>query len=193
MLNGAICLSWVARQLGASDIEALLDRTAREAPDPSGLVFLPYLSGERTPHNDPDARGAFVGLSQETTPASLVRAVLEGVAYSCVEARDCLSGAGTELSALSVIGGGSRSAFWMTIVASALNLPLTRYHGGETGTAFGAARLARIALTSEPVQDVCSKPPVRDIINPDAALATRYADRMAHFRDLYVRLKGAFL
>jgi xylulokinase len=192
MLNGAVCLSWMARQFNEPDIEALLERTRQDAPQPSGLMFLPYLSGERTPHNDPEARGAFVGLSQETTPAFMVRAVLEGVAFSCVDARDCLSAAGTSLQALSVIGGGSQSTFWMTIVASALNMPLTRYQGGEKGPAFGAARLARIAVTNESVKDVCSKPPIRDVIAPDPVLAAHYARSMPRFRDLYVRLKGAF-
>jgi xylulokinase len=192
MLNGAVCLSWIARQLGETNVEALLERTAREAPSPSGLMFLPYLSGERTPHNDPDARGAFIGLSLGTTPSSMVRAVLEGVAFSCVDAQMCLNQAGTQLSTLSVIGGGSQSAFWMRIVASALNLPLTRHDGGEKGPAFGAARLVRIAVTNEPVGDVCRKPPIHDVVAPDAALAALYADRMAHFRDLYDRLKGAF-
>jgi xylulokinase len=192
MLNGAVCLAWIAQQLGEGDIQLLLDRTEATAPRPSGLVFLPYLSGERTPHNDPQARGAFIGLDQATTPYSMVRAVLEGVAFSCVDARDCLSGAGTELSALSVIGGGSQSTFWMTIIASALNMPLIRHHGGEKGPAFGAARLARLAITQEPVAQVCSKPPIRDMLAPDSELAGLYAERLPRFRDLYARLKGAF-
>jgi xylulokinase len=192
MLNGAVCLAWIAQQLGEGDIQLMLDRTEATAPRPSGLVFLPYLSGERTPHNDPQARGAFIGLDQATTPYSMVRAVLEGVAFSCVDARDCLSGAGTELSALSVIGGGSQSTFWMTIIASALNMPLIRHHGGEKGPAFGAARLARLAITQEPVAQVCSKPPIRDMFAPDSELAGLYAERLPRFRDLYARLKGAF-
>jgi xylulokinase len=193
MLNGAVCLSWIARQLNEPNIEALLRRTELEAPRPSGLTFLPYLSGERTPHNDPSARGAFIGLGADTTPSSMVRAVLEGVAFSCVDARNCLSAAGTELASLSLIGGGSQSAFWMTIVASALNMPLTRHHGGEKGPAFGAARLARLAVSGETVSDICRKPPIRDVIAPDPELAAYYAGRMPHFRDLYIRLKGAFL
>jgi xylulokinase len=192
MLNGAVCLSWIARLLGEDDLEALLTRTGTQAPRPSDLTFLPYLSGERTPHNDPAARGAFIGLGPDTTPSSMVRAVLEGVAFSCVDARDCLSAAGTTLPSLSVIGGGSQSMFWMTIVASALNMPLTRHQGVEKGPAFGAARLARLAVTREAVSAVCTKPPVRDIIVPDPALADHYASRMPHFRDLYGRLKGAF-
>jgi xylulokinase len=192
MLNGAVCLSWIARQLNEPDIGALLERTSREAPEPSGLIFLPYLSGERTPHNDPSARGAFIGLGMDTTPCSMVRAVLEGVAFSCVDARNCLSATGTELSRLSIIGGGSQSPFWMKIVASALGIPLTRHQGSEKGPAFGAARLARMATTKEATNAVCRKPPIRDIIEPNVELSAQYASRQPHFRDLYQRLKGAF-
>ncbi|AMJ60032.1 xylulokinase [Bosea sp. PAMC 26642] len=192
MLNGAACLSWIADVLKEPDIGALLQRTEHEAPRPTGLMFLPYLSGERTPHNDPSARGAFIGLSPHTTPASMVRAVLEGVAFSCLDAKDCLSAADTPLSSLSVIGGGSRSDFWIRVVASAIDLPLTRHDGGEQGPAFGAARLARLAVTGEAVRDVCMKPPVRDVIAPDPYLASFYGERMPRFRDLYARLKGAF-
>jgi xylulokinase len=192
MLNGAVCLSWIARQLNQPDIEVLLKRTETEAPRPSGLIFLPYLSGERTPHNDPSARGAFIGLGTDTTPSSMVRAVLEGVAFSCMDARDCLSAAGTQLERVSVIGGGSQSTFWMTIVASALNMPLIRHYGGEKGPAFGAARLARLAFTGETVSDICCKPRVSDVITPAPELAAIYADKLHRFRDLYERLKGVF-
>jgi xylulokinase len=193
MLNGAACLAWIARQLNSSDIGSLLRRAEAETTGPSELLFLPYLTGERTPHNDPSARGAFIGLGAETTPSAIVRAVLEGVAFSCVDARDCLTAAGSGLAGLAVIGGGAQSSFWCGILASALNLPLTRYEGGENGPAFGAARLARLALTGEPPAAVCIKPAVRDIIAPDPDLADAYMHRQPHFRDLYSRLKGAFV
>ena len=192
MLNGAACLSWIAAVLGEADIEAMLAQAETQAPRPTGLVFLPYLSGERTPHNDPAARGAFIGLTGKTDRAGMVRAVLEGVAFSCLEAKHCLTTAGTQLSGLGVIGGGSRSDFWMRIVASVLDLPLTRYVGGEHGPAFGAARLAMLAIGGASVREICVKPQVRDVIVPDPQLTALYADRMPHFRNLYVRLKGAF-
>jgi xylulokinase len=193
MLNGAACLAWIARQLNSADIGSLLHRAEAETTGPSELVFLPYLTGERTPHNDPFARGAFIGLGADTTPSAIVRAVLEGVAFSCVDARDCLAAAGSKLAGLGVIGGGAQSAFWCGIVASALDLPLTRYESGEIGPAFGAARLARLALTGEPPDAVCIKPAIRDIIAPNPALVDVYAHRQPHFRDLYNRLKGAFV
>jgi xylulokinase len=192
LLNGASCIAWIARQLGETDIAALLARVERKAPAPSGLTFLPYLTGERTPHNDPAARGAFIGLGPATTPEAMVRAVLEGVAFSCVDARDCLTAAGSVISHIGLIGGGSQSRFWATILASALELPLHRYKGGETGPAFGAARLGRLALTREAPADICAKPEVLDMIVPDPALSSLYRDSVTHFRDLYQRLKGAF-
>ena len=182
----------MARQLGETDIAALLIRVEAEATQPSSITFLPYLTGERTPHNDPAARGAFLGLGADTTPSAMVRAVLEGVAFACVDARDCLVAAGSHFERLGVIGGGARSPFLLNIMASALNLPLSCYEGGDKGPAFGAARLARIACTGETVTDICVKPRILDVVHPDPELAAVYEKRVPHFRDLYRRLKGAF-
>jgi xylulokinase len=192
LLNGASCLPWIARQLGRDDLGTLLAEVAAKAPRPTGLTFLPYLTGERTPHNDPAARGAFIGLGPETTPAGMVRAVLEGVAFACAEARDSLTAAGARFGSLGVIGGGARSTFWLSIMAAALDLPLRRYRGGDKGPAFGAARLARLARTGEAPAAVCAKPELLDEIAPDSELAALYRGRHVHFRGLYQRLKGAF-
>ncbi len=100
--------------------------------------------------------------------------------------------AGTRITALSVIGGGSQSRFWTQIVASGLGVPLTRYHGGEKGPAFGAARLARLAITGETASAVCTKPTVDDVIAPDTGMAALYAERLLRFREFYRRLKSAF-
>jgi xylulokinase len=193
LLNGASCLAWVARLLGESDIEALLARVDATTDGSGELLFLPYLSGERTPHNDPNARGVFFGLDGETSPESLVRAVLEGVAFAFAESAECLASAGTAPERFAVIGGGSRSSLWMRILASALGRPLVRFEGSETGPAFGAARLARIAHTGEPVDAVCAVPAVRDIVEPDPVLADRYRERGRRFRRLYRALAPEFL
>jgi xylulokinase len=192
MLNGASCIAWIARQLGETDIGAMLARTERLATAPSGLVFLPYLTGERTPHNDPRARGAFIGLGPDTTPEAMVRAVVEGIAFSFADARECLSAAGSPLSEAALIGGGSRSPFVASILAAALDVPLVRYGAGDTGPAFGAARLARLALTGETPKDVALKPDVVEVCEPDQVLAALYRKRLPHFRGLYQRLRGAF-
>ena len=192
MLNGASCLSWVASTLGRADIEALLGEVVTEASGPGEPLFLPYLAGERTPHNDTNARGVFFGLGQGTTAAGMTRAVLEGVAYSIREARDVLASAGTPLSAAGLTGGGTRSAFWLQMISDVTGLALWRPDGTELGPAFGAARLARLALTGEPVETVCTKPPVKDWFVPDARLADAYALGFARYRSLYTALKPEF-
>jgi xylulokinase len=147
------------------------------------VTFLPYLSGERTPHNDPDVRGAFVGLSAETGREDLAQAVLEGVALSLAEAQAVLGITAT--APLPVVGGAARSRFWLKIIASALGRPVVLSAGADKGPAFGAARLARIAATGEDVRAVCPAPDAAETIAPDPALVAAYRDRLAIFRRLY--------
>lgn len=192
LLNGASCLAWVARLVNAPDLPALLDRVEAQTDAGGALLFLPYLSGERTPHDDPHARGVFFGLDPDTTDERLVRAVLEGVAFAVGDAADALSAGGALPDTLAVIGGGSRSHLWMRILASVLDRRLVRYEGGDTGPAFGVARLARIAVTGAAVHDVCRRPPVRDVIAPDPAWVDVYRQRALRFRRLYRTLAQEF-
>jgi xylulokinase len=192
MLNGATCLDYVARLVGAADVGALLDRTEAAFRGPSRVLFLPYLAGERTPHNDPLARGVFYGLDPAVETTDIVQAALEGVAFTLLEARGLLERAGVGLESIAAVGGGARSRFWMQLVAHVVGLPVTRYAAGENGPAFGAARLARLALTGERTAEVCSRRPVRDVLAPDPALTAAYAERFAAFTRLYASLKGEF-
>jgi xylulokinase len=191
MLNGASCLGWAAGLL-KGDINELLRQTETVYRKPSPLLFLPYLAGERTPHNDPYARGVFFGLSHETQRTDLVQAVLEGVAFSFADAKACLEQAGTPLSYAGLIGGGSRSPFWARILANVLNIPLVRYQGSEKGPAFGAARLARLAVTGEPPEAVCLAPALLETVEPESCLVDLYAPRTEDFRRLYLALKPEF-
>jgi xylulokinase len=185
LLNGASCLGWFAGAFGDGDIEAMLRAAEGQYAGPGAAMFLPYLAGERTPHNDPLARGMFCGLSPMTGRAQLLQAVLEGVGHALVDAQDCLGAAGAAADHLAVIGGGARSRFWVGILASMLNRPLIRYDGAERGPAFGAARLARMGFTGESMAEVCTRPAVADLIQPRADLAARYAERQERFRNLY--------
>ncbi len=192
ILSAASCLAWVTRLVGARDEAALLaEIEAADRPN-EGLIFLPYLSGERTPHNDPHATGTFVGLDHDTDAAAIGRAVLEGVAFAFADAQDALLSAGTAIDTVSVIGGGARSAFWGRIMASVLDRPLVYRAGSEVGPALGAARLGRLAVTGETPAEVCTAPPVAFEVEPDAVLRELYASRLGHYRDLYARLRGAF-
>jgi len=193
MLNGASCLAFVAGLVGAP-IETLLDEVEALGSGPSELVFLPYLSGERTPHDDADARGVFLGMTPATTRAGLVRAVLEGVAFSFADARDALASGGTRLADAAVIGGGARSTLWMQILADVLGIRLRRYRGGAKGPAFGAARLARMAFTGLPASAIAVPPAVLDEFEPDPSLAHGYAAALLRYRLTYraLRAAGAF-
>jgi xylulokinase len=191
MLNGASCLDMVARVSG-KDVAAQLDATEATYRGPSRVLFLPYLFGERTPHNDPYARGVFVGLDHDCGAPELTQAVMEGIAFSLLEARSLLELVGVKLPSVAVVGGGARSRFWMQLLSHVLGLPITRYRDSGTGPAFGAARLARMALTGEPASQVCTKPQVFDVLTPDAALTARYGERFEKYKTLYRALKPEF-
>lgn len=191
MLNGASCLAWAAEFL-REDISTLLRETEDRFVQPAACLFLPYLTGERTPHNDPHARGVLFGMSPQTDRVEFVQAVLEGVAFSLADAKECIEEAGTRLSGAGVIGGGSRSGLWTKILANALDLPLTRYKGGDKGPAFGAARLARLAATGEPIEFVCTAQRVHDVVFPEPHLVEAYRPRIEAFRRLYRALRPEF-
>jgi xylulokinase len=192
MLNGASVLEWVARLIGAPDIGPLLDEVAARGRRPSEVLFLPYLSGERTPHNDPNARGVFFGLDPSTGRLDLVQAALEGVAFTLLEAQRALDAASARPERVAAVGGGARSRYWLQIVADCLGRPVIRYATGENGPAFGAARLARLALTGETVGEVCGTPAILDVLQPRSALNAAYAERLDSFRSLYRALKPEF-
>ncbi len=193
LLSAASCLRWVTRLTGAPSEAALLAEVeAQGRPAAGALLFLPYLSGERTPHNDPAARGVFFGLSHDTDRAALGRAVLEGVAFAFADAQQALLEAGAALHEVSVGGGGARSTLWVRILASVLDRPLVVRAGADVGPALGAARLARLAVSGERAEDVCTAPPALQTFEPDAALRDHYRAPLERWRALYARLRPAF-
>lgn len=188
-LSAASCLDWAARLLGM-DVPALLAAAEAAGPASGVELFLPYLSGERTPHNDPHVRGAFLGVGHETDPGHLANAVLEGVAFAHADGLAALRAAGTHVERLSVIGGGARSRYWGTVLAAALDVTLDYLDGGEVGPALGAAKLAQIAVTGASVEEVCTRAPLIASIAPDPALAERLAPKLERFRAAYPALKS---
>ncbi len=189
MLNGVSCLDWLARIVAESDIGKLLNRCQGAYRSPSRVLFLPYLAGERTPHNDPHARGVFVGLDHTAADVELVQATLEGVAFSLLVARRLMETSGLAPKTVAAVGGGSRHRFVAQLMANVLGLPVVRYAGGGNGPAFGAARLARMALTGESAEEVCVRPSILDVLEPDAAVAAAYGERFEVWRRLYPALK----
>jgi xylulokinase len=192
ILSAASCLAWVTRLTGARDEAELLAEIEAADRDPGALLFLPYLSGERTPHNDPHAMGVFFGLTHATGRADLGRAVLEGVAFALADGQAALQEAGARIDRVSVIGGGARNAFWGRILASVLDRALCYAADAEVGPAFGAARLARLAVTGEDPGHVCIAPRVERVVEPDPALRERFAGRIEAYRRLYSVLRECF-
>ncbi|MDA9434809.1 xylulokinase [Bradyrhizobium sp. CCBAU 51627] len=186
ILSAASCLAWAARLFGAPETELLAPLGARPKM-PSPVSFLPYLAGERTPHDDPTVRGMLDGLSHATDRTAIVQAVLEGVAFALADCRDALGDAGIAVAEADAIGGGSQSGFWLAVLAGVLNIPIHRFADGETGAAFGAARLGRLAVTGEAIASVCTPPQRIETFEPDRVLVDAYAARLPAWRELYRR------
>ena len=184
-LSAASCIDWAARLLGISGPAEFFTLAEAAGPAAGDELFLPYLSGERTPHNDPHVRGAFLRADNQTDAARLAAAVLEGVAFALADGLDALREAGTRVDVLSVIGGGARSRYWGTIIAAALDVRLQYLDGGEVGPALGAAKLAMMAVTGMSASEACTRPQVLATIEPDPALAERLAPKLAKFRRAY--------
>lgn len=187
-LSAASCIDWVARLTGTSGAAELFARAEASGPAGGPELFLPYLSGERTPHNDVAVRGAFLQLDNETDTPRLAQAVLEGVAFALADGLDALTDAGTRIERLAVIGGGARSSYWGRIIAAALETPLVYLEGGEVGPALGAARLAQIAIDGGDPASVCAAPPISHVIEPDPTLIARLAPKKHQFRAAYPRI-----
>ena len=185
MLSAAGSLAWLRQALGGAPYDELLAEAERWEPGTEGLLFQPYLAGERTPHAAPDARGTFVGLTLRHDRGALVRAVLEGVAYGLRDSLELLRAVGVEATSARVSGGGARSELWLRIVASTLGLPLERT-AVEEGAAYGAALLGGVASgafasVGEAI-DACVR--VRDRVEPDPEWRSAYAEGYRRYREL---------
>jgi xylulokinase len=192
MLSAASVLDWVAQLTGHADLARLAEAARKRGLTRQSPFFLPYLSGERTPYNDPNCRGVFFGISADTSAADLTGAVLEGVALAFADGMDVLLEKGGSIADISVTGGGARLPYWGELLAAALNRPLSYRRGGEVGAALGAARLARMALSGERPEEVCVAPPIERVVQPGAALSALLASRRRIFVRLYQDLKNTF-
>ncbi len=189
ILSATDSLNWLSGITGRSAGE-LTGELGDALKAPSGVSFLPYLSGERTPHNDAAMRGSFTGLGHESDRAALTQAVLEGVAFAFRDSLEALRAAGTELSRVTAIGGGSRSRYWLKAMATALGLPVDIPADGDFGAAFGAARLGLIAAEKADPLAVCPAPATERAVAPDAGLAGAESDAYRRYRALYPAIRG---
>ncbi|CAN7246451.1 xylulokinase [Aminobacter sp. LjRoot7] len=189
ILSATDSLNWLSTITG-KDAGELTGELGDELRAPTGVTFLPYLSGERTPHNDAAIRGSFTGLAHEVDRAGLTQAVLEGVAFAFRDSLEALASAGTTLTRVTAIGGGSRSRYWLKSIATALGLPVDIPADGDFGAAFGAARLGLIAAEAADPHQVCTLPATAETIEPVAALAGAYDEAYQRYRKLYPAIRG---
>ncbi len=192
ILSAASCVDWASKLCGmatAGNLFAAIE--ARNTPSTTE-IFLPYLSGERTPHNDPHAKGVLFGLTHESDAASVGQAVLEGVAFAFRDGMDALTDSDAHVDTITVIGGGAKSHYWGRTLSSILQRTLIYRDGGEVGPAYGAARLAQLADTGASIDSVCTAPPISHVAEPDAALVDYFSARRPKFRSLYQTLKSSF-
>jgi xylulokinase len=185
MLNGARPIAWLAGQLGigAGDVVALA-----ESAEPTRVpTFLPYLTGERSPHGDPHIRAGFFGLEDSTDRAALCRAVLEAVAFTFADAVESFGDTIADLPHLAAIGGGSKSPFLLQLIANATGQRIGRTAGSDAGPAMGAAQLAACGLGALSLSDLGQQPDVADWFEPNPV--HDLSDRLQSYRALYIALK----
>ena len=186
ILAATDALNWYARLVGGDVAQLTGELGPLQAPGKT--LFLPYLGGERTPLNSATVRGAFTGLEHATDRQAGTRAVLEGVAYAIRDCRDALAATGTRLQHLLAVGGGSKSDYWLRLIATALDCPVQLPVAGDFGGAFGAARLALMAATGAGAE-IATLPKIARVIEPDATLKDAYDAGAARFRAAQTAIK----
>ena len=189
VLAATDCMNWLSRVTGqsAGDLSAAL---GDDLAAPGDVKFYPYLSGERTPHNDAQLRGGFTGLDVSSGPEALTHAVMTGVSFALRDSFEALKATGAHLPSALAIGGGSRSDYWTRMLATVLNIPLERPHEGAFGAALGAARIAMCGDTGADPASIMTKPPIADVIHPQADLTAAYDEAYAAFAGAYPKLKA---
>lgn len=190
ILSATDSLNWLAKITGQSATK-LAGAAEAQFKGPGAEIFLPYLSGERTPHNNAGARGSLTGLSHVTDPARLAQAVMEGVTFAFRDSQRVLADAGTKIDRLLAVGGGSNSQLWLKMIATNLNMEIHVPHDGDFGGAFGAARLGLCAAEGADPRAVCTMPEIKSVITPDAALVEAYSNQYARYRALYPAIEEA--
>lgn len=186
ILAAADALDWYGRLVGATPAALTADLGPLQAP--GRTLFLPYLGGERTPHNDAKVRGSFLELEHATDRDAGTRAVLEGVSFAFRDSLAAMTSIGTAPTQLIAVGGGSRSTYWLQAIASALNLPIAVPEDGDFGAAFGAARLGMMAA-GQGGDEIATPPKIDRLIEPDPALTDAFSDTYDRYTGAYHALK----
>lgn len=190
ILSAASCLDWVCQLTGISDVGAMFKEIEQQAHTDSSLLFLPYLSGERTPYNNADAKGVFWGLTHQHQRADLCRAVLEGVSFALRQGIEVADKAGQQADNITLIGGGARSEYWRQLLADITGKTLDYRQGGDIGPALGAARLAQLAINPAHLsQIILSQPKLVTRHVPNLEKHKAYQDKYNAFKKLYTLIE----
>ena len=187
ILAATDAMNWFGQVLNSSAQEMTNDLGLLKAP--SKTLFLPYLGGERTPHNDSQIRASFINLDHNADRQAMIRAVIEGVAFAFRDWFDALSSTGTKINQLVAVGGGAKSEYWVQAIATTLGLPISIPVAGDYGGAFGAARLGMIAYGINRY-DVAISPKIKHIIEPVMSLHDDYLSALKSYRETYKVLKA---
>ena len=188
ILSATASLEWLAGLL-KTPAPKLTAALGKSLSGPSPALFLPYLSGERTPVADAQIRGLLMGIGHETDARILTHAVLDGVAFAFRDSLEALKAAGTDVSRVMAVGGGTRSQLWLKIIATALDLPVDVPADGDFGGAFGAARLGLIAATGADFKSVCTTPRIARTVKPEAKARAAYETAYGRYVQIYPSIR----
>jgi xylulokinase len=192
MLSAASCNKWwVEDILGSTDYSA--EQQNIDKLGYNNVYFLPYLMGERSPHNDPDARGCFIGMSMDTSRSDMTQAILEGVAFALRDSFEVAKKSGIDIKRTKICGGGAKSPLWKRMIANIFNISVDSIES-EEGPALGAAMLAAVGCgTFANVEDAADKiVKVTGTVEPDPETAQRYEEKYQKFKQIYPALKSVY-
>jgi xylulokinase len=189
ILSATASLEWLAGIIGVP-APRLIKTLGSRVKGPSPVLFLPYLSGERTPVNDEKARALFCGLGHESDRNALTQAVIEGVAFAFRDCLESLRAAGADIKRATAVGGGSKSRLWLRTIATVLGIPIDVPAAGDFGAAFGAARLAMVAASGAHYGTILSRPKMSLHVDPDAASREAYEAAYASYKQIYPAVRG---
>jgi xylulokinase len=188
IVSATASLEWLSGVL-QTPAPALTKALGAKVNGPSSALFLPYLSGERTPVGDAQIRGAMMGLGQETDHKAMTHAVLDSIAFAFRDSLDALRDGGATINRLMAVGGGTKSELWMKIIATVLGLPIDLPAAGDVGGAFGAARMGLVAATGADFRKVLTKPEIAKTIMPEKAAIAAYEDQYRRYKKIYPAIR----
>ena len=192
MLSAASCNKWWMDDIIGTDAYAEEQKNITKLGE-NHVYFLPYLMGERSPHNDPNARGCFIGMTMDTSRADMTQAVLEGVAFALRDSLEVARSLGIKIERTKICGGGAKSPLWKKMIANIMNLKVDVI-ASEEGPAYGGAMLAAVANGEfASVEDAAAKlVKVIDTVEPTPELVAKYEERYQKFKKIYPAVKALF-